>query len=137
LFTAGTGDGSEVGYKLRKRVAALLEFRHPGIEQEIKELYSQRSEFVHGSFFLRAKKLTTSEGHVAKLPVPDFEFLRRQKEYVRYALATYLYVNKIRNSDANQFKDAGSVLEILESSVINLDQRATVRKHAETILDLM
>jgi hypothetical protein len=135
LFTAGTGDDSEVGYKLRKRVAALLESRQPGIEKEIKELYSQRSQFVHGSFFVRAMKDTQREDHSAKLPMPDFQFLQRQKEHVRQALAAYLYVNKLRSSGANELK--GSVLEILESSIINLDVRATIRKHAETILNLM
>ncbi len=51
LFTAGTGENTEIGYKLRKRVAAMLAFQFPSIEKEIKDLYKQRSAFVHGSFF--------------------------------------------------------------------------------------
>ncbi len=137
LFTAGTGDNTEVGYKLRKRIAALMAFRYADIEQDIKELYKQRSEFVHGSFFLRVKKDIKVEDRLAILPLPPFEFLYKQKEYIRHALAAYLYLSKIFLSNREAFKDCENVIGILEKSVIDLDLRARVRQHAETIFDLM
>jgi hypothetical protein len=136
LFTAGGGEQAEVGYKLRKRIAALIGFRFPSIEQEVKDLYKQRSEFVHGAFFLRAKKHTEIENGLAKLPSPPFEFLYRQKEYLRYALIAYLYLSKIHRSDKQEFKSRKNVMEILELSIIDLDLRAKVREHVEHILCL-
>lgn len=137
LFTAGSGDQSEVGYKLRKRIAALMGFHFPGIEQEIKELYKQRSAFVHGSFFLQVRKDIEIEDGLASLPSPPFQFLYKQKEHIRHALAAYLYLSKIRKSDMEEFKGFRNVLESLEKSIIDLDLRAKVRKHAKKILDLM
>ena len=137
LFTAGTGDNTEVGYKLRKRIAALMAFRFTDIEQEIKKLYKQRSAFVHGSFFLHTKKEIEVDNGLAKLPSPPFQFLNGQKERIRHALVAYLYLNKIRKSDAEEFKRCRNVLEILENSIIDLDLRTQVREHAEAILSLM
>ncbi len=137
LFTAGSGDKTEVGYKLRKRVATLIAFRFVDIEQEIKKLYDQRSAFVHGSFFLQAKKDIEIQDGLARLPSPPFEFLYRQKEYIRHALAAYLYLNKIFRSHRDDFAGCKNVLHILENSIIGLDLRTKVRKHAEAILDLM
>lgn len=58
LFTAGDTTNEEVGYRLRKRVAVLLSEPFPSIENDVKELYTQRSAFVHGSFFAKIAKDT-------------------------------------------------------------------------------
>lgn len=137
LFTAGTGDNTEVGYKLRKRIAALMAFRFADIEQDIKELYKQRSEFVHGSFFLRVKKDIRVEDGLAILPLPPFEFLYKQKEYIRHTLAAYLYLSTIHRSNGDEFTGCENVIDILEKSVIDLELRAKARHHSETILSLM
>jgi hypothetical protein len=137
LFTAGTGDNTEVGHKLRKRLAALMAFRFADIEQDIKGLYKQRSEFVHGSFFLHAKKSIEIQDGFARLPSPPFQALYAHKERIRHALAAYLYLSKTYTSQKNGFMGCKNVIEILEKSIIDLDLRATVRRHAETIFDLM
>jgi hypothetical protein len=135
LFTAGTDDNTEVGYKLRKRAAVLLAFRHPSIEKDIKKLYDERSSFVHGSFFRSlAKHVTVTDG-LAQLPPPPFEMLYRQKEGVREALIAYLYLNEIRVS-TTEFAGFTTVIEVLEEAVINLDVREKVRRHVEYILSL-
>ncbi len=91
LFTATEGDTSEVGYRLRKRSAVLLSTWLPGIEKDLKELYKQRSAFVHGSFFTGIYKKTKAAKNWSNLPSPPFAFLYRQKEHVRIALAAYLH----------------------------------------------
>jgi hypothetical protein len=119
LFTAGDDDHGEVGYKLRKRIAVLLAVWFPGIEEDVKKLYRQRSSFVHGSFFQQAKKdIEVSHGH-AKLPSPPFEFLYLRKEQIRCALAIYLYLNKLRRSAKEGFGNHQNVIDILVFCPIN------------------
>jgi hypothetical protein len=137
LFTAGTGDNTEVGYKLRKRAAALLAFAFPNIENEVKELYKQRSAFVHGSFFTQIRKDIEIKDGLAKLPSPPFLFLYGHKERIRFALVAYLYLNKLRKGGAAEFAACASVLDTLERSVIDLQMRAIVRVHTEKILKLL
>ncbi len=137
LFTAGGGDNTEVGYKLRKRAAALLGFRLPNIEKEINDLYEQRSSFVHGSFFLKFRKSIKVEEGLAKLPSPPFELLYRQKENIRRALIAYLHLSKIHRSNGDQFGDSKSVMDILERSIIDTELRAKVSVHVESILSLL
>jgi hypothetical protein len=134
LFTAGA-DSTEVGYKLRKRAAALIGFYLPTIEKDIKKLYEQRSSFVHGSFFQNiAKDVKVIEG-IAQLPSPPFDVLYQQKECVRHALIAYLYLSKVHR-DTSEFKGHGTVMDILEEAIINLELRTRVRTHAEFILSL-
>lgn len=103
LFTAGTGDNAEVSYKLRKRIAAMMTVRFPDIEEKIRDLYKQRSAFVHGAFFLQIRKeIEIQNGH-AKLPMPPFSFLYEQKELIRFVLTSYIYLNKIRRDGAPEF----------------------------------
>ena len=135
LFTAGTDDNSEVGYKLRKRAAALLAFCHPSIEKDIKKLYDERSSFVHGSFFRSLSKHVTVTDGLAQLPAPPFETLYMQKQGVREALVTYLFLNKVRRT-APEFANFGTVIEILEEAIINLNVRANMQRHVESILSL-
>ena len=137
LFTAGSGENTEIGYKLRKRVAALLAFQFPDIEKEIQKLYRERSEFVHGAFFLRIRKGIEIKDGLAKLPAPPFTFLYGYKERIRFALIAYMHLNKARKSGSGDFKDCASVLDILERAIIDLDTRAKIRANAEAILKLM
>lgn len=137
LCTAGTDDNREVSYKLRKRVASLMSSRFPNIEQQIKDLYKQRSDFVHGSFFRAMAKKSKKSGEFAELPIPSFQSLYEQKEYVRYTLTAYLYLNKMRRSGAGEFTQFGSVLEILEASIIDVNLRAKVVGYADKVLSLM
>jgi len=137
LFTAGTGDNTEVGYKLRKRIAALMAFRFADIEQAVKKLYEERSAFVHGSFFRQFKNEIEIQGGFAKLPSPPFEALYAHKERIRHALAAYLYLSKTYRSKKDNFTDCKNVIDILEKSIIDLDLRARVTQHAEAIFGLM
>jgi hypothetical protein len=137
LFTAGSDDLGEVGYKLRKRIAVLLAVWFPDIEQDVKRLYRQRSSFVHGSFFQQAKKDIEVSHGLAKLPSPPFEFLYLRKEEIRRALAVYIYLNKLRKSAEEGFGHRRSVVDILETSIVDLDMRARVKSKAEQIMELM
>jgi len=137
LCTAGTGDSTEVGYKLRKRVAALVSHRFSDIEKSVKELYQQRSDFVHGSFYLGLAKGTKTSAQFADLPMPSFQMLYQHRDYVRHTLTAYLYLNKVRKSGNRDFARFRSVLEILEASIIDVGLRAKVASQADTVLSLM
>jgi Apea-like HEPN len=134
LFTAGESDTTEVVYKLRKRSAALLSFQLPDIEKDVKELYKQRSTFVHGSFFRQIHKETRIVDGFAQLPPPPFEFLYRQKEHVRLALIAYLNLNKLKLAGPALFPACKNVLEILEQVVIDVTLRSAVEDHTSEIL---
>jgi hypothetical protein len=137
LFTAGTGDNTEVSYKLRKRVAAMLSVKFPNIEKEVKDLYKQRSAFVHGAFFMQFRKELEIKDGNARLPTPPFNVLYQQKERIRFALVAYVHLNKVRKMATTDFKGYGSVLDILERAVIDLEMRSAVKVHTERLLDLM
>ncbi len=82
LFTAGDARNEEVMYRLRKRMAALLAWRFPDVEKDIKELYSARSAFVHGSFFEQiAKESPTAYNNI---PTPDFDLLYTVNNEMRF-----------------------------------------------------
>lgn len=138
LFTAGDDDNTEISYRLRKRFAALVGFRFPHIETYVKKLYKQRSSFVHGSFFREIQKeMKVTKSGLAELPPPEFEFLYVQKEYVRVALASYLYLYKMFRIDPQSFPDCKNVLQILEKAIIDIDSRRMIQSHVAHILDLM
>ena len=123
LSTAVEGDISEVGYRLRKRSAALLSTWLPGIEKDLKELYKQRSAFVHGSFFTRIYKETKTVKNWSNLPSPPFESLYRQKEHVRIALVAYLYLHSVFQADRAGFVGCDNVSQILERAIIDIGLR--------------
>jgi hypothetical protein len=138
LFTAGSGEQTEVGYRLRKRIAALIGFWFPDIERAIKELYKQRSAFVHGSFFLDAKKdIQVRADGFATLPTPPFQSLYKHKECIRQAMIAYLYLNKVHRADNEEFAGCKNVMDILETSIIDLRLRAKVQGRVEHILSLV
>lgn len=115
----------------------MLAFQFPSIEKEIKDLYKQRSAFVHGSFFVQIRKEIEIKNGCAKLPFPPFHFLYGYKERIRLALVAYMHLNKIRKSGAAEFKGCVCVLDILENAVINLQVRAAVKAQTERILRLI
>ena len=137
LFTAGDDDTGEVGYKLRKRIAVLLSARIPGIEKDIKDLYAQRSAFVHGSFFRRLSKETKAPQGMAELPHPPFDFLYKQKEHVRIALVAYLYLHGVFQADRAAFVGCDNVLQILERAIIDTKLRSAVEEQTSQILGLL
>jgi hypothetical protein len=135
LFTAEGNDNTEIGYRLRKRLAVLLSRRIPTIETDIKELYKQRSAFVHGSFFQQFHRNIEIKNGLAQLPQPPFDFLYKLKEYVRVALVAYLYLHNILETDRSAFPGCDSVLQLLERAIIDTGLRSTVEKHTSFILD--
>lgn len=137
LFTAEGDDNTEIGYKLRKRIAVLLSSQIPDIEKNVRELYRQRSAFVHGSFFRHVHKETRITDGLAELPSPPFEFLYRQKEHVRLALISYLHLSKVLRADPSSFPGCDNVLRILETAIIDTNLRSRIEKHTAHILGLL
>lgn len=135
LFTAGDGSKDEVGYRLRKRVAVLLSFKFPSIETDVKQLYDQRSDFVHGRFFESLPKETKQAQ--SNLPIPDFVFLYRQKEYVRFAIVAYLYLAKNIESQPIEFGGYKRVIDVLEAMIINVTLRSKVINEVSKIFALV
>ncbi len=135
LFTAGDSQNEEVGYRLRKRMAVLLAWRFPNIEKDVKKLYSQRSAFVHGSFFAQIAK--DSKQSYSNLPVPDFTLLYKQKEYVRLALVSYLHLAKLIRERPMEYSGQKTVISALEQSVIDIELRKKLIAETQKILFLL
>jgi len=130
LLTAEESSSTEVGYKLRKRAASFIGFLFPEIEKDIRELYKQRSSFVHGSFFYEIKKKGS------EMPSPDFRFLYKQKEYIRFLLVAYLNLNKLR-TEQEIFTEAKNIIELLDNSIIDYELRKQIQSHTKKILRLV
>lgn len=134
LFTADDSKNEEVMYRLGKRIAALLSWKFPSIEKDIKkELYKARSDFVHGSYFIQIAK--ESPNAFNNIPIPDFHLLYKHKEYVRVAVVAYLNLAKI-------IKEGGidgvkSVMDALEQSIINVPLREKLIKETQELFALM
>jgi len=139
LFTAEDSINEEIGYRLRKRLAALIGFRFKDIEKDIKQLYTERSKFVHGSFFVGVGKEAKKENSVSALPLPDFEFLYKHKEYVRYALIAYLNLalqlkqSKIIGTNS----EIKRPLDLLEKSIIDLNLRIQISRQTKELFSLL
>jgi len=124
LFTADDSTTEEIGYRLRKRIATLIGFKFSDLEKDIKTLYRERSKFVHGSFFAEVGKEAKKKDSVSALPLPDFNFLYKHKEYVRFALLAYLNLSlSIKSKNFNEFKRS---IDVLEAAVIDLKLRKKV-----------
>jgi len=139
LFTAEDSINEEIGYRLRKRIAALIGFKFRDIEEDIKQLYRERSKFIHGSFFVSVGKEAKKDDSVTGLPLPDFGFLYKHKEYVRYALIAYL--NLARQLKQSKIIGVNSEikrpLNLLEKSIIDLDLRAQIIQQTKEIFSLI
>ena len=135
LFTAGDTQNEEIGYRLRKRIATLLSHRFPSIERDIKELYTQRSAFVHGSFFAQIAR--DSKTAYNNLPAPDFGLLYKQKECVRWSLVAYLHLAQLVKSQSVSYVGIETTLSLLEKSIIDIELRKKVLTDVETVLSSM
>lgn len=135
LFTAEDITNDKIGYRLRKRVAVLLSEPFPSIEGDVKELYGQRSAFVHGSFF--AKIAEESKGACNNLPIPDFKLLQLHKYYVRWAFVAYLHLAHVMNTQPTRFGQVKNVMTALDQATKNAGLRNDLLLEAKTILNLM
>lgn len=135
LFTAADTTTEEIGYRLRKRMAALLSERFPSVESDVKELYADRSAFVHGSFFAEiAKQTRKTDGD---LPIPDYELLYKHKEYARWALAAYLRLALSLKSEPKRYAGCRNVMDALERAIIDVDLRRQIVLEAETVWSVL
>lgn len=135
LFTATDGEQTEIGYRLRKRVAVLVGSFYPKVEDEIKALYSERSKFVHGSFFSEIAKKSKKNDH--NLPVPDFSILETQKNLARSCLVAYLHLAKQLKSKPAHFGGASNVMDLLERAMLDLELRKKIKAEVSLVLRLL
>jgi len=139
LFTAEDSINEEIGYRLRKRIAALIGFKFEDIEKDIKQLYTERSKFVHGSFFVGVGKEAKKENSVSALPLPDFGFLYKHKEYIRYALIAYLglALQLKRPKTIGTSSEIKRPLDLLEKSIIDLNVRIQISRQTKELFSLL
>lgn len=137
LLTAGDSQKEEIGYRLRKRVASLVGWKFPEIEKEVKALYNDRSEFVHGSYYQKIiKGMKKNQYDNAMPPSPNFEKLYKTKEYIRIIFVSYLYLSMIKKGD-DELDQYPSVQSILEESIINTELRNKVIDIVSPIVELL
>lgn len=130
LLTAGDSSTEEIGYRLRKRVSVLMNWIFVDIEEEIKKLYKERSNFIHGSHYKNIIKEMRKNPYDKALPVgPNFKELEKIKDYIRHIFIFYLYLNKEKDNNIILNKYL-SVKDILEDSILN----TTIRKEIIKII---
>ncbi|MES2023123.1 MAG: hypothetical protein V4439_00370 [Patescibacteria group bacterium] len=139
LFTAGDTQNEEIGYRLRKRIASLIQWKFPDIEKEIKVLYNDRSEFIHGSFYKKIiKGMKSNKNDDAMPPLPDFQKLHQTKERVRFILVAYLFLHKVMTSKSESpFSAYENVQQMLEEAVINIELRQKIIETIKPIIELL
>jgi hypothetical protein len=139
LFTAGDAQNEEIGYRLRKRISTLIQWKFNDIEKEIKVLYKDRSEFVHGSYYKRIIfEMNRNAGDNAWPPSPDFEKLYKTKEQLRFIFVAYLYLHKIMVSQSESlFNDYENVQDMLEDAIINTELRTKITETIKPIIELL
>ena len=137
LFTAGDRQTEEIGYRLRKRAAALIGWKFDDIEKELKGLYNDRSEFVHGDYYKKIIKEMKKNEHDPAMPLfPDFKKLYKIKERIRIILIAYLYLHKVRVSGSEPlFQAYTSVQNMLEDSILNIDLRSRIMETIEPLIN--
>lgn len=135
MLTSGDTQKEEVIYRLTKRAAVLLLSHFPNIETDIKKLYTQRSLFVHGDFFNYIAK--ESKHAFNNIPSPDFDLLSKQREYVRWALAGYLYLARLVKDGKGSYGQHGSVIQILERAIIDTSLRTEMSSDVKAIYDIL
>lgn len=133
LFTAGDVKNEEVGYKLRKRIASLMAWKIPDIENEIKKLYSDRSDFVHGSLFVKVARDKKKEG----FPLLDFHLLGKHRECVRLAFVAYLNLALDLEHNPKKYNNIICVMDVLEQSIMNFDLRTKVIEETKKLFELI
>jgi hypothetical protein len=135
LFTAADITFEEIGYRLRKRIATLIGFKFPNLEKDINTLYKERSKFLHGSFFVEVEKEAKKKDSFSGLPLPDFGFLYKHKEYVRLALLAYLNLALVVRQKS--FKGFQRSIDVLEAAIIDLKLRKKVISLTKELFDLL
>lgn len=135
LFTATDGEHTEIGYRLRKRVAVLVGAISPDVESTIKTLYSDRSKFIHGAFFSEIAK--KSKKNDQDLPTPDFSVLETQKNLVKSCLVAYLYLAEQLKSRSSDFGDSSNVMDLLERAILDLKLRKKIKASVMPVLKLL
>lgn len=137
LFTAGDTQNEEIGYRLRKRVACLIQWKFPETEKEIKTLYKDRSEFVHGAYYKRILREMRGNPHDNAMPQPpDFGKLYATKEFLRVVFVAYLYLAKEKQNHA-ELAEFSSIQEILERCVIDTELRTKVIDVVAPVVNLL
>jgi hypothetical protein len=138
LITAGN-KSEEIGYRLRKRISVLVSNIFPNIEKDIADLYSDRSLFIHGSFYKNiAKGMKKNKDDDAFPPLPDFAMLHNIKEKVRLIFVIYLYLDyTIRFSKPTEFIKFNNVQDLLEVSIIDIRLRNQIFKQARPVIRLL
>lgn len=140
LLTAGESEKEEIGYRLRKRAFALIGWHFPTIEKDIKDLYGDRSDFVHGNFYKKIVKAMrkNKEADPAMPPSPDFRKLYTMKEKVRFLLVAYLYLHEIKTVEKNNiFSKYKNVQQILEESILDMKLRGQVKNNIKSVVNLL
>lgn len=125
-------DHGEIGYKLRKRSAVLISYAIPNIEKDVKDLYNQRSDFVHGSFFTEIYKNTKKT--FSSLPTPDLSFLNKQRKNVRYIIVSYLYLGLLIKK---RKLPHAKILDNIEEAVTDVKLRSFMQKETKKIINLL
>jgi len=135
LFTADGKTNTEITYRLKKRVDALIGFRCPNIESDVTKLYAQRSAFVHGSFFQDLAKEIKKQDSSLGMPLPDFGFLYLHKEYLRASLIAYLNLNQ--QLKLKRFSKFNRVIDLLEEAIMDTALRKKIIKVTRNIISLV
>jgi hypothetical protein len=139
LFTAGDTQNEEIGYRLRKRIATLIQWKFNDIEKDIKVLYKDRSEFVHGSYYKNIiSGMNRNPNDNAMPPSPDFEKLYKTKEQLRFIFVAYLYLHKIMISQSEPlFNSYENVQGMLENAIINTELRTKITETIKPTIELL
>ena len=135
LFTAEDITTRQIGARLRNRIAALLSGPFPTIEDDVKALYQQRSEFVHGSFFTQIG--TDSKKWDHGLPIPDYLILESQRERVRWALVAYLHLSQLHRKSPERYDHKLKIIDVLEASGSHEHLRKTMLEDLEPLFALL
>lgn len=138
LFTAGDSQNEEIGYRLRKRVGSLIQWKFNDIERELKDLYTDRCQFVHGSCYKGIIKAMKKNKYDNAMPPPsDFEKLYKTKERIRFIFVAYLYLHKVIVSRSEKlFMTYKNVQEALEEAILNTELRTKIIEVVKPIVEL-
>lgn len=128
LFTLSE-EKTEITYRMKKRVAALLENTFPDIETHMQELYKRRSNYVHGTTFEAIQRSGDSYSGLV-----DFEFCENSTKYLRFAITAYLYLHSMSFATQNSQQ---RLVNLIEKTVLNTELRNSMREKVEEIFSLM
>ncbi|MES3005478.1 MAG: hypothetical protein V4664_00875 [Patescibacteria group bacterium] len=140
LLTAGDSKNEEIGYRLRKRLFVLIGWKFPSIEENVKTLYTDRSDFVHGNLYKKIiKSMKKNESNDPAMPVsPAFKQLYESKEQARFSLIAYWYLHFIKDNKKNKtFKKYKNVQEVLESGILDTKLREKIVAAVKPIIELL